>query len=278
MRFADYALIAFRNIRRQKMRSALTIAAIVIGATGVTVMLTFVTSIKNYTLAQFEQLGEEKQIAVGPQQNLTYNQFGNNFNGGVTGSARGVAITPSIVARISHIPHVASLTPTLNGFRHGGVFEYLAFGGRKLQIRQVQAFEPNGVIHPDVIAGRALRPGDGVGAVLLTKIYADGFGFKGRYDQLVGQRVTFHTQPGYTGVGAVLPPLQGQQGEQPASAAAQLDRHSGACRRHRRQRRQRAGDLHHAPLGAAAQRPGAPRKRHVGAADRPAGAPPVERA
>jgi len=207
MRFADYLRIAFGNVRRQKMRSALTIAAIVIGATGITVMLTFVTSIKNYTIAQFAQAGQIRQIAVGPTPNLKYSQYGNQNGPGINSSSGGIVITSTLVKRIARIPHVTALTPTLNGNKHGPGFQWLAFGGKRLQVQQVEAYTPNGVIKPNVLAGRALESTDGTGVIMLTKEYADALGFKGRYEQLVGRRVIFHTQPNYTGFGAVLPDL-----------------------------------------------------------------------
>ncbi len=40
MRLVDYLTLAVRNISRSKLRSALTIFAVVIGATSVTIMLT----------------------------------------------------------------------------------------------------------------------------------------------------------------------------------------------------------------------------------------------
>lgn len=67
MRFADYIALAFRNIRRQKLRSALTIFAIVIGATSVTIMLALVFSLKGFMTKQFEENGTFQQIAVSPQ-------------------------------------------------------------------------------------------------------------------------------------------------------------------------------------------------------------------
>ena len=54
MRLIDYILLAFRNIRRQKLRSALTIFAVVIGATSVTIMLALVFSLKGFMTKQFE--------------------------------------------------------------------------------------------------------------------------------------------------------------------------------------------------------------------------------
>ncbi|MEJ0072493.1 MAG: ABC transporter permease [Candidatus Saccharibacteria bacterium] len=72
MRFSDYILIAFRNIRRQKLRSALTIFAVVIGATSVTIMLAAVFSLKGFMTKQFEANGTFQQVAVSPQTDITW--------------------------------------------------------------------------------------------------------------------------------------------------------------------------------------------------------------
>ena len=46
MKYRDYFRSGMRNLRRQKLRTSLTVFAIVIGAVSVTVMLTLVTSAK----------------------------------------------------------------------------------------------------------------------------------------------------------------------------------------------------------------------------------------
>lgn len=217
MRLADYIALAFRSVRRQKLRAALTIAAIVIGATGVTVMLTFVSSIKSYTLSQFEQAGEVRQIVVGPQQDLTFSQYGNESRDGPTSSGATVGLTPALVAKIERLRHVVAATPTLNGHGHGPGLDALVLGPKLLRINQIEAYIPNGVIKPDVIAGRALSREDKVGRIMLSQEYADALGFKGAYARLVGQTVQLRTQPGYTGFGAKLPAIR-QCGRTPTAS------------------------------------------------------------
>src|SRR3954470_7661762 len=81
MRFIDYILMAFRNIRRQKLRSALTIFAVVIGATSVTIMLAAVFSLKSFMTKQLEANGVFQQVVVSPQQDITWNdRAGGNCN------------------------------------------------------------------------------------------------------------------------------------------------------------------------------------------------------
>lgn len=223
MRLADYVALAFRSVRRQKLRAALTIAAIVIGATGVTVMLTFVSSIKSYTLSQFERAGEVRQIAVGPEQDLTFSQYGNESRGGLKPSGTTVGLTPTLVTKIERLSHVVAATPTLNGKSYGPGLEALVLGSRELLVNRIEAYIPNGVIKPDVIAGRALSRKDKVGRIMLSQEYADALGFKGAYAGLVGRTVQLRTQPGYTGFGAKLPALE-QCGPTPTPSCKNPDK------------------------------------------------------
>src|ERR1700758_2956680 len=80
MRFTDYIMLALRNITRQKLRSALTIFAVVIGATSVTIMLSLVFSLKGFMTKQFEANGTFQQVAVSPQTDITWNDHSNGGN------------------------------------------------------------------------------------------------------------------------------------------------------------------------------------------------------
>ena len=82
MRFADYVLLSLRSLRRSRLRSGLTIAAILVGATGITVMLTFVTSVKSYIEDQFVATGEIRQIQVGQRADLSFDPTGQAGGGG----------------------------------------------------------------------------------------------------------------------------------------------------------------------------------------------------
>lgn len=205
MRFLDYFRLSFRNIRRQKVRSLLTIFAIVIGATGITIMLTLVTSVKSYTLNQFTQSGQNRQISISQQTDLTYSQFGGGGrNTGPGASGASVRLTDATVNQLTALPHITGVSPTLAGFGNQA-FSSMSYGSKKVQIENTLAYDPNGVIHPDILAGRTLNESDGVGTILVTQDYADALGFKGSYAKLAGQTATFETNANYTGEGAALP-------------------------------------------------------------------------
>jgi ABC-type antimicrobial peptide transport system permease subunit len=209
MRFGDYVAMAFRSLRRSRMRSGLTISAIVIGATGITIMLTFVTSVKNYIVNQFVQSGQVRQIAVAQNPDLTYDPAGGG-GGGIAPSPGGGSsgpvslMTPALETKIAAIPHVTAISAMLQDGGGGGGIEYLSLGSKRLQANFF-GYEPNGVIEPPLIAGRDLRSSDKAGVMLVSQDYADALGYKSAYAKLVGKTVQLHTRIGYTGAGATLP-------------------------------------------------------------------------
>src|SRR5256885_13705517 len=87
MRPVDLVGTALRNLRRQKLRSALTIFAVVIGATSVTIMLALVTGARDFFLSQFESTGQLQQLPVRQATDLDYDhaRFANSSShSGVT--------------------------------------------------------------------------------------------------------------------------------------------------------------------------------------------------
>ena len=202
MRVLDYVALVLRSLRRSKLRSGLTISAILIGSTGITVMLTFVTAVKSEVVNQFVSSGQIDQIQVAQTANLNYNPSGSieGGNGGQQGTTS--PMTAALEAKIAALPHVTGVAATLQS---GGYLQYIGYGDHKLSINQISSYEPNGVIKPTLAAGRQLTANDATNAVLLTQDYADALGFKGQYSKLIGQKVALHTSPGYTGSGASLP-------------------------------------------------------------------------
>jgi len=194
MRFVDYITLAFRNIRRQKLRSALTIFAVVIGATSVTIMLALVFSLKGFMTKQFEANGTFQQVAVSPQTDVTWD---NKDNGGPQ-CADCVKLTDTLAAQIKTVPHVVGLARVIGG----GPFQALTYGTQKFRLNDVQSYDANGIITNNVVAGRDLKSDDGNGVLTITSDYADKFGFKNNYQALIGKQINLITQGYYSGVGS----------------------------------------------------------------------------
>jgi ABC-type lipoprotein release transport system permease subunit len=196
MRFTDYVRIAFRNIRRQKLRSALTIFAIVIGSTSVTIMLAIVFSAKGFITNQFEQNGTFQQIEVSPQTDISWGN--GNGQSCSQGSTDCVHLTQDLVNKIAALRHVAGLARQTNV----GGFDGLFYNNTKLRLNQVVAYDSNGIIKNSIVAGRDIAPNDGDGVLTVTSDYADALGFKHDYQALIGKTVTLHAQGWYSGVGS----------------------------------------------------------------------------
>lgn len=192
MRFTDYIFIAFRNIRRQKLRSALTIFAVVIGATSVTIMLTVVFSVKGFITRQFEQNGVFQQVAVSPQTDITWSDQSSGSCPDCT------KLTDGLASQIAKLPHVADVARRTELWQ----FQALLYGSQKLRLQQLVAYDANGVIVNTVLAGRDLTPADTSGVVTLSAAYADQLGFKHNYQALIGKQVSLYTTQQYTGVGS----------------------------------------------------------------------------
>ncbi len=196
MRFSDYMRLAFRNIRRQKLRSVLTIFAVVIGATSVTIMLALVTGAKGFFLNQVEQSGMLQQIAISNKTDIS------NFNDAQHGSGQCgdgcTLLTDSIVTKVKAIPHIVGVARMIDQ----GQIQAISLGDKKFSTEQVTAYDANGIITNNVLAGRDIAEGDQTGVITITSDYADKFGFKNNYSEIIGKTVSLETRPGYSGVGA----------------------------------------------------------------------------
>jgi putative ABC transport system permease protein len=201
MKFSDYIRLAFRNIRRQKLRSALTIFAVVIGATSVTIMLSLVTGAKGFFKSQVESSGLLEQVAVSSKQDITdFNEAG---NGNRCDSC--TKLTDAIVEKVKAVNHVIGVARVVED----GSLQAISLGTKKLTAERTRAYDANGIITNNILAGRDITDADKEGVVTITSDYADKFGYKGKYQELIGKQVTLETRSFYTGVGAdVQPPVQ----------------------------------------------------------------------
>lgn len=191
MRFSDYILIAFRNISRQKLRSALTIFAVVIGATSITIMLAAVFSLKGFMTKQLEANGTFQQVLVSQQTDISWGDYaGNNCQDCVK-------LTDDLATKVGGVQHVIGVARQTQV----GMFQALIFGSQKLRTQQITAYDANGIIKSKVLAGREITAGDTTGVLTISSDYADKLGYKHNYGALIGKEVGLQAQGWYNGVG-----------------------------------------------------------------------------
>ena len=182
MKFTDQFRTGWRNLSRQKLRTSLTIFAIVIGAVSVTVMLSLVTSAKGFLMSSAQKTGMDKRVIVTGTAGLDYRESTWNWPDG-TGKRVDEAILKDVVA----MPEVNSASlytsvPALSEFTVKGVT--LPFKNM-----YTEAYTPNGTVRHILVAGEELSDATNGKGVLISGGIAKDLGYKGREAELVGSEI-----------------------------------------------------------------------------------------
>lgn len=190
MRFLDQFRTGWRNLRRQKLRTTLTIFAIVIGAVSVTVMLSLVTSAKSFLVTSAEKTGMDKRVIVTGSKGLDYRESTWAWADGT-----GTRIDQSVLDKVTKVGNVnsATLYTSLNVLASWKIGNYSG----DMKNTHAEAYTPNGTIRHMMIAGAELSDATNGKGVLITSGIAKDAGFKGREAELVGKEVTFSYRDDY---------------------------------------------------------------------------------
>lgn len=194
MKFSDQFRTGWRNLSRQKLRTTLTIFAIVIGAVSVTVMLSLVTSARGFLLSSFEKTGEDKRIIATPQKGFDYGEA--RWQTWSDGS--GKRLDDKGIEALAAVPGVASVSPVYGV----NLFESASIGatGTELSNSFILAYVPNGTVVRDVTDGRQLEAADDKGGVLISRSLASALGYKDDIASIVGKEITLVPRKDFTSV------------------------------------------------------------------------------
>jgi hypothetical protein len=171
----------------------------------VTIMLALVTGAKSFFLSQVEANGTLQQVAVSPKTDITDFQDAGHSGGNCDSC---VKLTDTLIGKIKTVPHVVGVARVASD----GSLEAISYGNKKLSTQQTQAYDANGIITNNILAGRDIKDSDTTGVITITSDYADKFGFKNNYQALIGKTVQLQTRQGYSGVGANIQPPPTQSG------------------------------------------------------------------
>ena len=183
MKFTDQFRTGWRNLSRQKLRTTLTIFAIVIGAVSVTVMLSLVTSAKSFLVSSAQKTGMDKRVIVTGTPGLSYRESSWNWPDG-----SGKKIDQSTLDAVTKIDGVESATLYLAA----GAFESMKLGNTELTLKNVnmEGYTPNGTVKHIMVAGEELSDANKAKGILVSSGVAKDLGFKGNEAALVGKEVT----------------------------------------------------------------------------------------
>lgn len=208
MKFLDYIRFALKNIWRQKMRTILTIFAVIIGATSVCAMLSLVFGAKDTMIQMITATGALTQINVVSSTDTSNTDI---FSTGNSGDNSGTKLDDALATKLAAMNHVSSVTPLVGVYQFNRI-ELKGGDGKTYKMDQVQAYQPGTDTDKQLEAGRNLTATDKEGKILLSADLASQLGYSTNPAELVGKTVMLSMRSGYTGEGADVPepPAQAQ--------------------------------------------------------------------
>ena len=201
MRFGDYVRIAMSNLWKRKLRTTLTIFAVVIGATLVALMVSLGVGVQEYVTGQLTALSLPDVIGVEPE-------YGENLGAIVLGATGFGApqevqegqqnpyvnlrrFTGEDVGRIGALEHVEAVEPVVVVLPR---WVHLEGDEENYQV-QLLASPDHAIVQRKLAAGRAFEPGErGVAAV--------AYGFLEAWEmesaeEALGRTITVRVSQGY---------------------------------------------------------------------------------
>jgi putative ABC transport system permease protein len=205
VRIVDYTSIASKDLRRQFVRSSLTIFALTISTVILVIMAAISLGGRQAIIDQFGTDASLTTISVTPNQSSgTLGLFGDVQEVNTSASK----LDDATIAKLTAIPHVASAYPSTH------IWEINSFsltGNNKQLVAQANGI-PNNAILPLKVGTRFSSNND-KNVVLLGYAYAKALGYGDTPAELIGKTVQFTTQKGYRGVGAIIPGAQASEQE-----------------------------------------------------------------
>lgn len=203
MKFFDYIRFALKNIWRQKMRTILTIFAVIIGATSVVAMLALVFGAKNTLINLVTETGALTQINVISSTDTSNTDI---FSSGNNGDKGTTILDDALATKLAALDHVTSVTPVVSVYPFNRVALKDA-PDKTFKVDQIQAFIPGPGADKQLAAGRNFTTADTTGKIILSSDMAAQLGFASNPSGIVGKTVMLSMQKGYTGEGADVPEM-----------------------------------------------------------------------
>lgn len=107
MRFLDLLVMSVNNLRRRKLRTALTVLGVIIGVASVVIMVSLGIGLNALMLEQYASYGDMTTIDI----------YSNNYFGGSdSGDAESTFLTDEVLKNFERLDHVKGVSPMLNTY------------------------------------------------------------------------------------------------------------------------------------------------------------------
>ncbi len=192
MRFSDYIRLAFLNLRRQKLRTFLTVIAVMIGAVAVLSLVSLGSTVKTVFKEQLKAIGALTQIMVSKQ-----GEGGGPFGGSELEQIDGkqIKITENVVQKMRQIKGVQSIAPMVYLWEIEGVKK-----GSKTYAFRVSG---TGIDNKTKVSAGRFFNDENEHSIILSGKYVSGLGFANP-KEAIGQEVYLVTKPEYRGEGMAI--------------------------------------------------------------------------
>lgn len=195
MRTLDYLRMAFSDIFGRPVRTLLTVFALAISAGVLTLLGAMSVGGQQALIDQFGTTDNLSFLTV------TTNQSAAGLSPYASAEQTGghSKLTDSDVASLAQLPHVVSATARAQIWE----LATMSYANQSF-VAKVQGTPIAGV--PALSAGHVFASNSQQNAVILGYDYAKSLGYVHNPSGLIGKTVTFTTQKGYRGDGAIIPP------------------------------------------------------------------------
>lgn len=213
MRTLDYLAISLKDLKRQPVRTFLTLMALVISSSLFLALTSLGFETRN---ALIKQLGSDETVStiiVSSSKSLGSGFFDSNVQ---VANEQTSKLDDTTLQTLSGLPHVRSATPLMT------VWEFRSFnvdGSEKKFVAKTQAIDPlhsSGLV--SVAAGSNFTAGSAEPQVIVGNAYLKAIGKSSNPKDIVGKQITITTQNGYRGEGANIPSFSASKAEQEAFA------------------------------------------------------------
>ncbi len=203
MRFIDFIKIAFKNLWRRKLRTSLTIVAVVIGSLAVVSLMSLAMGARNVFIAQLESIGALTQVTVFPDPEADADFFGGSHDD-LDKDFTGQLIDGELIANINNLNHVLGSSPIIQAYQ---LNKAKVEGGldKSVRLDNVIGYRVLPNTEKNLQAGRNFENNDEIKKIIIGSAYLKKLGYENKADEIIGKTITFETWEGYWGLDFELP-------------------------------------------------------------------------
>lgn len=215
MRFFDTIKIAFRNLWRRKLRTALTVLAVTIGVVAVVSLVAIALGARKAFLGQLQSMGILSKIMIVGTKEAS--EGGGPFGGGMDiaeDDPNAVQLTDELINKIKKMPHVAEAYPEVEVWPYSTVVAKAGKDEIRTRSSIKGLFVKEGYEGGDIAlsAGRFFNSPKEKGSIIVGDNYVKKFK-KSDPEELIGMEFKLVSHPGFFGINDELPPPEGDNEE-----------------------------------------------------------------